>query len=78
MKCTEVVSEDNIVVEINKSVPTVGVVSSDGWRPLNVGGCQVPHTSPVMSCKCTCGLNTAVCLCNLDLIKSLTFHPTLP
>jgi hypothetical protein len=78
VKCAEVVSEDNIVAEINKYVPIVQFVSRDGWRQLNVVGCRVPHMSHVISCKCACRLNTAVSVCNLDLIKSLTFHPTLP
>ena len=43
-----------------------------------MGVYEVPHMLHVISCKCTCRLNTAVSVCNLDLIKSLTFHPTLP
>ena len=78
MKCAEVVSKDSIVAEINRSVPIVRFVSEHGWRQPNVGGCQVPHMSPVIRCKCTCIFNTAISVCNLDLIKSLTFHPTLP
>jgi len=78
VKCAEIVGKESIVAEINKPVPTVRFISGDGWRRPNVGGCQVPHMSPVISCKCTCRLNTVVILCNLDLIKSLTFHPMLP
>jgi len=36
-------AEDNILAEINKSVPIVQFFSSDGWRQPNVGDAKC-HT----------------------------------